>query len=176
MAPRASSRTLADHDEIRRWAEERGARPSAVLRTEHDGDPGIIRLDFPDYTGEGSLEEIEWDEWFEKFDENNLALVVQDQTAGGQKSNFNKIVSRGTAQARTREARDRGRSTSTSSNRSGSRSTRTGTGRSTSARSSSRASSSRTSSRKTQSGSARTTGKKRAASHRGGRSRGRSAA
>ena len=41
-----------------------------------------------------TLEHIEWDEFFEKFDKNNLALVVQDQTARGEKSNFNKIVSR----------------------------------------------------------------------------------
>jgi hypothetical protein len=94
MASRNSSRVLTDHDEIRRWAEERDARPSAVQRTHTDDSVGIIRLDFPGYSGENSLEEIEWDEWFDKFDDNNLALIVQDQTAGGERSNFNKIVSR----------------------------------------------------------------------------------
>ncbi|MGE5054632.1 MAG: hypothetical protein ACM3WP_10745 [Acidobacteriota bacterium] len=94
MASRSSSRVLTDHDEIRRWAEERDARPSAVQRTHTDDSVGIIRLDFPGYSGENSLEEIEWDEWFDKFDDNNLALIVQDQTAGGERSNFNKIVSR----------------------------------------------------------------------------------
>jgi hypothetical protein len=44
-------------------------------------DVGMIRLDFPGYSGEGSLEEISWDEWFDKFDESNLALLVQDETA-----------------------------------------------------------------------------------------------
>ena len=57
----------------------------------------MIRLDFPGYTGEGSLEEISWDEWFQKFDESGLALLVQDETARGRKSNFNKLVSRETA-------------------------------------------------------------------------------
>ena len=94
MASRNSSRVLTDHDEIRSWAEERDARPSAVQRTHTDDSVGIIRLDFPGYSGENSLEEIEWDEWFDKFDDNNLALIVQDQTAGGERSNFNKIVSR----------------------------------------------------------------------------------
>ncbi|MGE5084305.1 MAG: hypothetical protein ACM3ND_15540 [Acidobacteriota bacterium] len=94
MASRNSSRVLTDHDEIRRWAEERDARPSAVQRTHTDDSVGIIRLDFPGYSGENSLEEIEWDEWFDKFDDNNLALIVQDQSAGGERSNFNKIVSR----------------------------------------------------------------------------------
>jgi hypothetical protein len=40
------------------------------------------------------LEEISWEEFFEKFDREKLALVYQDTTARGQKSNFNKIVSR----------------------------------------------------------------------------------
>ncbi|HEX5433976.1 MAG TPA: hypothetical protein VFY05_07045 [Candidatus Angelobacter sp.] len=57
----------------------------------------MIRLDFPGYTGEQSLERINWDEWFEKFDDRELALLVQDETARGQKSNFNKLVNRKTA-------------------------------------------------------------------------------
>jgi hypothetical protein len=94
MASKHSSRVLTDHDEIQRWAEERDARPSTVQRTHTDDNVGIIRLDFPGYSGEGSLEEIEWDEWFDKFDDHNLAMIVQDETADGEKSNFNKIVSR----------------------------------------------------------------------------------
>ena len=98
MASRAKSRTLTDHDEIQRWAEERGAKPSMVGTTHGDEGTGIIRLDFPGYSGEGSLEEIGWDVWFENFDDNKLALVVQDQTAGGEQSNFNKLVSRRSAE------------------------------------------------------------------------------
>src|SRR5690349_4093206 len=90
----AKTRVLTDHDEIRQWAEERNAKPSAVARTASEDDPGIIRLDFPGYSGEGTLEAIEWDEWFDKFDESNLALLVQDQTADGQRSNFNKLIHR----------------------------------------------------------------------------------
>ena len=94
----ASARPLTDHDEIRRWAEERNAKPSCVRRTGGGNDVGMIRLDFPGYSGEGSLEEISWDDWFQKFDESNLALLVQDQTARGQQSNFNKLVSRENAE------------------------------------------------------------------------------
>jgi hypothetical protein len=57
----------------------------------------MIRLDFPGYSGGDSLEHIEWDEWFQKFDDNNLALLVQNKTARGERSNFNKLVSRETA-------------------------------------------------------------------------------
>ena len=93
----ASSRPLTDHNEIRSWAEERGAHPACVRGTGDNNDVGMIRLDFPGYSGEGKLEEISWDEWFDKFDESGLALLVQDETARGQRSNFNKLVSRQTA-------------------------------------------------------------------------------
>jgi hypothetical protein len=133
MASKNSSRVLTDHDEIRSWAEERDARPSAVQRTHTDDSVGIIRLDFPGYSGENSLEEIEWDEWFDKFDDNNLALVVQDETAGGEKSNFNKIVSRdsveSTGKSRSQEKKStsaRGSTSKKSSARSTSRSTASG--------------------------------------------------
>ena len=91
------SRTTTDHETIRRWAEERGARPACVRGTGGKGDIGMLRLDFPGYSGEESLQQISWDEWFQKFDERGLALLYQERTAGGEKSNFNKLVSRETA-------------------------------------------------------------------------------
>lgn len=94
----ASARPLTDHEEIRRWAEERDAKPACVRRIGGKNDIGMIRLDFPGYSGESSLEEISWEDWFQKFDESNLALLVQDKTARGQKSNFNKLVSKETAE------------------------------------------------------------------------------
>lgn len=97
--PSASNRVLLDHDEIRQWAEERGARPARVKGTGGRGDPGLIRLDFPGFTGEETLEPITWREWFKAFDQNDLALIVQDRTARGQRSNFNKLVSRETVEA-----------------------------------------------------------------------------
>src|SRR5438045_6247485 len=95
---RAQSTVTTDHDEIRSWAEERGARPACVRGTGGGDDPGMIRLDFPGYSGADSLEEISWDDWFRSFDENGLALLHQETTAGGEKSNFNKLVSRETAE------------------------------------------------------------------------------
>jgi hypothetical protein len=95
------ARTLVDHDEIRRWAEERGGTPTAVKGTSRSKrDVGMIRIDFPGYSGEGKLEPIEWDQWFEKFDESNLALIVQDRTSGGEVSHFNKLVAREGAETR----------------------------------------------------------------------------
>ncbi|HEU4604412.1 MAG TPA: hypothetical protein VFS24_20725, partial [Steroidobacteraceae bacterium] len=51
-------------------------------------DPGILRIDFPGFSGQQSLESISWDEWFEWFDRNELAFLYQDE------NRFNKLVSR----------------------------------------------------------------------------------
>src|SRR5438067_4968209 len=114
----ASARPLTDHEEIRRWAEERNAKPAAVKGTGGSGDIGMIRLDFPGYSGGQSLEEIDWDEWFDKFDENNLALLVQEETSSGETSNFNKLVSRDTAEQSQRGQGKSGSARSGSRNRS----------------------------------------------------------
>lgn len=86
-----------DHDRIRSWVEERGGVPATVSSTRSNGDAGIIRIDFPGYSGEGSLERIGWDQWFQKFDESDLVLLYQETLADGGQSNFNKLISRKTA-------------------------------------------------------------------------------
>ena len=90
----ASSERTIDHDKIREWAEARGGKPATVKRTHTEDDVGIIRIDFPGYSGKDSLEEITWEEFFEKFDESDLALIYQEKTAEGKQSNFNKLVKR----------------------------------------------------------------------------------
>lgn len=61
----------------------------------------MIRLDFPGYSGAESLQPISWPQWFRQFDENNLALLVQEKTSRGQTSNFNKLVNRTSARGRS---------------------------------------------------------------------------
>jgi hypothetical protein len=90
------SRVLTDHRQIRNWVEERGGHPAAVEGTGSRDDAGLLRIDFPG-DRDDRLEEIGWDEFFEKFDEKNLALLVQDRTADGNPSRFNKLVSRDNA-------------------------------------------------------------------------------
>lgn len=53
----------------------------------------VLRVDFPGYSGEDSLEEISWDEFFEKFDQENLEFLYQDETKDGGESRFCKFVS-----------------------------------------------------------------------------------
>ncbi len=90
----ALSKSTKDHEEIRRWAEARGAVPSEVSSTHRDGEPGILRFQFPKakQKNDAALQEISWEEFFEKFDENDLELIYQEKTAAGQKSNFNKLI------------------------------------------------------------------------------------
>lgn len=90
----STSNTTRDHDQIRRWAEARGAVPSEVASTDKGREPGILRFHFPNAPGEkdGNLRKISWDAFFEKFDKSNLELVYQEKTAEGERSNFNKLV------------------------------------------------------------------------------------
>ena len=90
----SGSTTTTDHDEIRRWAEKREGKPASVRGTGDDDDPGILRIDLPGGAGEDQLEHIDWDEWFSKFDEQQLAAVIQEQKADGEPSTFIKLVKR----------------------------------------------------------------------------------
>ena len=80
--------TTTDHDVIRKWAEARGGRPARVKGTGGGDDAGLLRLDFG--KPEETLEEIDWDEFFETFDASGLALVYDDDPD----SRFSKLVRR----------------------------------------------------------------------------------
>ena len=57
-----------DHEHIRQWVEEHGGHPARVKGTGDEEDPGLLRIDFPGFSGEGRLEEISWDEFFQNRD------------------------------------------------------------------------------------------------------------
>jgi hypothetical protein len=86
----SDSHTTRDHNIIRKWATARDGRPATVKATEEDGHAGILRIDFG--PKEEGLEEIEWDEFFQKFDESDLAFLYQDRTKDGKISRFYKFV------------------------------------------------------------------------------------
>jgi anaerobic selenocysteine-containing dehydrogenase len=83
-----------NHETIRKWVEERGGWPATVKGTGDEREPGLLRIDFPGFSGEGKLERISWEQFFEKFDEHKLAFLYQDKTSGGETSRFNKFVRR----------------------------------------------------------------------------------
>ena len=92
------SKTTTDHEEIQNWVEEREGRPAIVKGTERGGS-ALLRIDYPGYSGEDTLETISWDEFFEIFDENNLAFLYQEETESGGKSRFSKFVERNNARS-----------------------------------------------------------------------------
>lgn len=83
----SQSKTTTNHDEIRHWAEERDGFPA---RVKAEGAGGILRIDFGE--PEESLERIEWSEFFEIFDANDLNFLYQDKTEDGKTSRFNKFI------------------------------------------------------------------------------------
>ena len=89
----SSAETTTDHEVIRKWIEARGGHPAVVRATEDDDRPGgIIRVDFKE-PDEG-LEEMDWDGFFEVFEESKLAFLHQDKTKDGSVSRFNRFVKR----------------------------------------------------------------------------------
>jgi hypothetical protein len=107
-----SAKSTTDLNEIRRWAEERDGKPVSVKGTARGGAAGLLRIDFPGYSGAGKLEEISWDDWYQKFQESNLEFLYQDTTSDGQQSRFFKLVSRGTAQKKNSRSRSNSRARS----------------------------------------------------------------
>jgi hypothetical protein len=95
---RVASLVTTNHAEIRNWADERGGVASIVR-----GSTGVLRIDFPDRP-ESRLEHIDWERWFNKFDEDRLAFLYQEKTATGKLSRFNKLVRRETIEGSRKPA------------------------------------------------------------------------
>ena len=97
----SEAQTTTNRDEIREWVEERGGNPARVKDTE------LLRIDYPGYSGEDTLEAITWDEFFETFDASNLAFLYQDKTKDGELSRFSKLVARDEAKGKSSAAGSR---------------------------------------------------------------------
>ena len=90
--------TTINHEEIRSWVTERGGTPARVKGTGAEG--GLLRIDYPGFSGEDTLEEITWEEFFRVFDENKLAFLYQDKLESGELSRFSKLIDRNSAEAK----------------------------------------------------------------------------
>ena len=92
--PERAGRSLVttDHEVIRKWAKARKAVPSTVQGTEHGGHLGVLRLDFPGYTGD-RLTEVSWDDWLGTFDKRRLNFIYQEKLSTGKRSNFFQLQS-----------------------------------------------------------------------------------
>lgn len=77
-----------NHEEIRRWVEERGGKPARVKRTRGTG--YLLRINFPGYSGQTAMEDISWEDFFIEFEKSNLAFLFQPES----RNRFNKFVER----------------------------------------------------------------------------------
>ena len=90
----SESKVTTNHDQIKRWAEARAGVPSRVKGTD------LLRIDYAGYSGEETLEQISWEEFFQIFDENKLAFLYQEKLESGETSRFSKLIDRDSAEAK----------------------------------------------------------------------------
>jgi hypothetical protein len=100
----SEAKITTDHNEIRAWVEERGGRPARVKGTESKQGPGVLRIDYPGFSGEDTLEPITWEEFFQAFEDNKLAFLYQDETKDGSLSRFSKLIERESTQGKSKAA------------------------------------------------------------------------
>ncbi|HKR59012.1 MAG TPA: hypothetical protein VJS64_04705 [Pyrinomonadaceae bacterium] len=100
----AEANTTIDHDEIRNWVEERGGRPARVKGSDKGQGGGLLRIDYPGFTGEDTLETITWEEFFTTFDDNKLAFLYQEETKDGKESRFSKFIERDSSRGQSKAA------------------------------------------------------------------------
>lgn len=98
----SDSKITTDHNEIRKWVEARGGHPAKVKGTERSGKrgTGVLRIDYPGYSGEDALEEINWEQFFDQFEQAGLAFLYQDNLESGETSRFSKLIDRNSAEAK----------------------------------------------------------------------------
>ena len=90
----AESKITRNHDEIRKWVAARGGHPARVKGTD------LLRIDYPAYSGEDTLEPISWEEFFDTFDASKLAFLYQEKLDSGEISRFSKLIDRHSAEAK----------------------------------------------------------------------------
>src|SRR5437016_8193103 len=95
----SESKITTNHEEIRRWVEERGGRPARVKGTNEEGGSGVLRIDYPGYSGEETLETIGWEDFFRGFEENKLEFLYQEETKDGEESRFSQLIDRDSREA-----------------------------------------------------------------------------
>ncbi len=85
---KSSMHTTINHQEIRQYVEARGGTPSVI------SDTGTLQISYPGSASAGAAESVTWDQFFKAFEDNNLAMAYQEETAEGKPSNILKFVQR----------------------------------------------------------------------------------
>lgn len=91
----SESRTTTDFNTIKNWAESRSGIPAVIKDTDRNGADGVLRIHFPHNSPEPeSFDEISWNDFKNKFEDNHLAMVYQERREDGSNSTFYKFIDR----------------------------------------------------------------------------------
>ena len=97
-------KATTDHQDIRDWADARGGRP-VVIRGARER-AGGLRIDWSGRGHEG-VEQVSWQDWFRRFDEQGMSLVFRERTGSGDLSRFCKLMPHAAVAAQTRTGRNK---------------------------------------------------------------------
>lgn len=97
------SNITTDHDEIRRWAEERGGAPVIVRDSAAANADGFLNLEFPGYDRGETAQRVSWDEFFRTFEDRNLAFQYQQERPTGAETFMFKLIDRDDASRSNRD-------------------------------------------------------------------------
>ena len=89
-------KTTTNHEEIRRWVEDRGGLPAAVKNTLPGDAAGVLYINFPG-ADKKDVDEISWEEFFKTFGRQNLTFEYEE-TPPDQPNHSCRLVSRDTGE------------------------------------------------------------------------------
>ena len=74
----AQGKVTTDHGLIKNWAEARHGCPAVIRKITDAGIDLVLSFVFPDIDPEGIARKLSWDEFFERFDQQHLVFVYDD--------------------------------------------------------------------------------------------------
>lgn len=77
--PDSAGEQTTDHALVRAWMEDHDAYPAHLDQSEGEGDRGLLRVGFREGEADRDLKEIRYEEFFEEFEEKDLAFVYPDE-------------------------------------------------------------------------------------------------
>lgn len=84
-----------NHQTIMQWVEDHDGHPAAVDTTDHS--VGYLRIKFPDVDDHDEFSTMDWREWLDEFEAEELAFVYRDDVESDTAHRVYKLVDRTTA-------------------------------------------------------------------------------
>jgi hypothetical protein len=81
-------KVTTDKKAIKEWIEERKGWPAVQIKTNGNRKENILWVGFPEASTHKNLQKITWEEFFEKFDQEQLTFLYQDASLNGEQSQF----------------------------------------------------------------------------------------